>query len=455
MSALRASLADEMRAAALALARTEAGDHLDIALDQALAQAGLPLGSGPSRAAVRDMAYGAVRQLGQLRALARQLNGRTPAPLLGALQAIALLQLLQQRRSAPIVIDQAVTAAGALAENLGNRFSAGFLNATLRRFLREREALLAAIADDPVARYNHPAWWLARLRECWPRQWERIVDESLAHAPLTLRVNRRRVDLPTASARLTAAGFAHRRTGPQALTLETAVPVAAIPGFADGDFTVQDAGAQCVPALLNPVAGARILDACAAPGGKTTHLLQQADCRVLALDIDPLRAERIVANLQREQLPIRPDWAATSWGATVMVADALQPAQWWNGQHFDHILIDAPCSASGIVRRHPDVLWHRARRDLATFAGQQQQLLEALWPLLKPGGTLLYVTCSIFPDEGERVISRFSAGHADCDPVPIESPWIAGKQGVLQLLPTRSPERDHDGFTYALLSKRP
>ena len=354
------------------------------------------------------------------------------------------------------MIDQAVAAAGRLPDGEGSRFAAGFLNATLRRLARERDALVTAVrAEDPVARHNHPAWWLERLRASWPDRWAAIAAASLEHAPLTLRVNRRRQGVEAASARLAAAGFAHRRTGPEALTLATAVPVADIPGFTDGDFTVQDAGAQLAAEWLPVRAGDRVLDACAAPGGKTTHLLQRADCRVLALELDPARAARIHENLGREGLPDHPAWPPPSWGACVRVGDATDPAGWWDGEPFDHILLDAPCSASGIVRRHPDVLWHRARRDLATFAGQQQRLLDALWPLLKPGGTLLYVTCSIFPDEGEAVISAFCARRSDCDRRPVGLPGVDGSRRLVQLLPTRSPDRDHDGFTYALLSKRP
>jgi 16S rRNA (cytosine967-C5)-methyltransferase len=417
------------------------------------AQAPMPAASRP---AVRDMAYAVVRQLGLLRALAGQLNKRAPTPLLSALQLAALSQLRDGRRAAAIVIDQAVAAAGRLPEGEGSRFAGGFLNATLRRFTREGAAMVAAVqAADPVARHNHPAWWLERLKAVWPTRWQAIAEASLEQAPLTLRVNRRRLDVEAASARLTAAGLHHHRTGAESLTLAQAVPVADIPGFADGDFTVQDAGAQFAAQWLAPRSGERVLDACAAPGGKTTHLLQLADCAVLALELDSARAARIGENLAREQLPQHTDWPAPSWGATVRVGDATDPAGWWDGKPFDRIMVDAPCSASGIVRRHPDVLWHRARRDLATFAGQQQRLLEALWPLLKPGGTLLYVTCSLFPDEGESVISAFCAHRADCERLPLELPGSEGGRRLVQLLPTRSSDRDHDGFTYALLSKRP
>ena len=444
----RAALADELTLCALALRDTLAGVHLDTAL------------AGESARAVRDMAYAAMRQMGLLRFLAARLNARRPAPLLGALQMAALSQLLDGRRPAAVVIDQAVAAARRLPEDLGNRFSAGFLNATLRRFEREREALLAAAARHPEAARNHPGWWIAAVRKAWPQAWQQVLAASLVQAPLTLRINPRfdygaggDTSLAAAGSYLAQAGLPHRAVGASALVLERAVPVARIPGFAEGSFTVQDAGAQIAAPMLDPRPGERILDACAAPGGKTTHLLQLADCRVLAIDQDPLRAARIRENLARERLPIHETWPPTGWGAVVRVADACRPAEWWDGEPFDKILVDAPCSASGIVRRHPDVPWHRQRGDIATLAARQEALLRALWPLLRPGGTLLYVTCSIFPEEGEAVMAAFCSHQADCIRQPASTSWLNGQTTLSQLLPTSTGAREHDGFFYALLSK--
>jgi 16S rRNA (cytosine967-C5)-methyltransferase len=325
----------------------------------------------------------------------------------------------------------------------------------LRRFERERAALLQQADNDPEALHGHPAWWIDEVRSAWPEDWSRILADSLVQAPLTLRVNRRRVaGTPEASQRLAEAQLPNRQVGPEALVLEKAVGVNLIPGFADGDFTVQDAGAQLAAPLLRPGDGERILDACAAPGGKTTHLLQLADCQVLAIDQDPQRIGRIQENLRREQLPAHPQWPPPAWGAVVQTADARQPENWWDGVPFDKILLDAPCSASGIVRRHPDVPWHRNRRDIATLAAQQALLLKALWPLLRPGGTLLYVTCSIFPEEGEAVIAAFTSHQADCIRAPVATSWSTGQPIQSQLLPTSTDAREHDGFFYAILSKR-
>jgi 16S rRNA (cytosine967-C5)-methyltransferase len=417
------------------------------------------------------MGYSAMRAMGTLQFLASRLNSRKPAPLLGALQLAALAQLLDGRRAAAIVIDQSVAAARRLPEDLGNRFSAGFINATLRRFERERSSLLAQSATDLQARFNHPAWWIEAVRRAWPDDWQHVLAASLVHAPLTLRVNRRTAAqyltevgaawggpashfADAVSRQLAAAKMPNRRVGEAALVLERAVSVQQIPGFAEGAVTVQDAGAQLAAPLLRPAAGDRILDACAAPGGKTTHLLQLADCEVLAIDQDVLRTGRIHENLQRERLPVHRDWPPPAWGAVVRAGDATRPQTWWDGQAFDRILLDAPCSASGIVRRHPDVPWHRRRRDIATLAGRQRSMLQALWPLLRPGGTLLYVTCSIFPEEGEAVIAAFCSHQADCVRESVSASWSDGQPILSQLLPTSTDTREHDGFFYALLSKR-
>lgn len=452
----RAALADELTLCALALRDSLAGAHLDAALAALLEP---EAGPHESARAVRDMAYAAMRQMGRLRFLAGRLNARRPAPLLGALQMAALSQLLDGRRPTAVVIDQAVAAARRLPEELGNRFSAGFINATLRRFDRERQPLLAAAAGNLEAAHNHPAWWIAAVRKTWPRQWQQILAASQAQAPLTLRINPRfdygAGDTHAGASRLLAdAGLAHRAMGPSALVLERAVPVSRIPRFDEGSFTVQDAGAQIAAPLLGPRAGERILDACAAPGGKTTHLLQLADCRVLALELDAQRAERIRQNLTRERLPIHEHWPPPGWGAVVRAADARRPQDWWDGEPFDRILLDAPCSASGIVRRHPDVPWHRQRGDIATFAAQQQSLLQALWPLLRPGGTLLYVTCSIFPEEGEAVIAAFCSHQVDCIRQPASTSWLNGQTTLSPLLPTSTDAREHDGFFYAILSRQ-
>jgi 16S rRNA (cytosine967-C5)-methyltransferase len=438
----RASLADEMQAAAHALAALVAGRRLPDALQQHTT--GL---AGASRAPVRDMAYQAVRRLGRLQALSAQLNRTPPAQPLLSLQWIALSQLLEPLRAEAIVVDQAVAAARAI-----NAHAAGFFNATLRRFLRERDALMRATDTDPQALYDHPSWWLTMLQQAWPQQWPQIVEVDNRQAPLVLRVNRRRTDMARYMQRLRDASIGARVVGPSAIALEQAMAVDALPGFAQGEVSVQDAGAQLAAPLLDLADGQRVLDACAAPGGKTCHLLESADIELLALDVDAARCQRIEDNLARSGLPA----PGMQGSVTVRVGDAAQPDDWWDGRPFDRILIDAPCSASGIVRRHPDARWLRRRGDIATLVQQQSRLLTRLWPLLKPGGKLLFVTCSIFPSEGEAVIEAFVGQQNDAIRHPLEWVWPDGSREALGTLPPRSqPDREHDGFFYGLLSRRP
>jgi 16S rRNA (cytosine967-C5)-methyltransferase len=439
----RATLAREMLAAAEAVADVLAGHRLPDALDARAAS--LP---PASRAPARDMAYHAVRRLGRLQALAARLNSRRPLPRMAALQLVALAQLLEPIRPAAIVVDQAVAAARSLSRGPGAT-AAGFLNATLRRFGRERDALLDVLAHDPIARFDHPDWWLRMLAQAWPERWEAIAESGNVQAPMVLRVNRRRAEPEALAARLEAVGVRTRRVGPEALVLERALPVDAIPGFAEGEVSVQDAGAQLAAHLLDVVPGQRVLDACAAPGGKTAHLLELADIDLLAIDVDAARCQRIEQTLVRLHLP------EAGGQVQVRAADASRPETWWDGRPFDRILLDAPCSASGIVRRHPDARWLRRRGDIATLVQQQGRMLEALWPLLSPDGKLLYVTCSVFPEEGEAVVRRFIGARTDCVRQLLDWTWADGlTEPLTQLLPQSGALREHDGFFYACLTRR-
>ncbi|RQO54800.1 16S rRNA (cytosine(967)-C(5))-methyltransferase RsmB [Paucibacter sp. KBW04] len=334
--------------------------------------------------------------------------------------------------------------------------SAGFVNAVLRRFLRERDAIVAAVQADPVARFNHPAWWLARLQQDWPEQWQEILAANNQHPPMTLRVHARHGSAETYVQRLSQQGIAARALGaiaPQAVVLERAVPVTALPGFAQGEVSVQDAAAQLAGHLLVQAQGelphlpehARVLDACSAPGGKTAHILELGDFDLTALDSDARRLARVQDNLARLQLRAR-----------VLAADARQTAGWWNGERFDAILLDAPCSASGIVRRHPDVRWLRRDSDIAQLAQIQAELLDALWPTLKPGGRLVYATCSVFKAEGQGQIDAFLQRQADAKLIE-----VSGLSGhLLPLAHNGEPAGAAgsgpaviDGFYYALLHK--
>lgn len=430
-----------MRAAAGALERVRAGAALPPALLEAAARWRI---EGPSRAAMHDIAYTAVRLLGRCLALARRLNARQPSPPVASLQLVALSVLLAPtRRHEAVVVDQAVDAARGDADTRG---AAPFLNATLRRFLRERESLLADVMRDPEARWNYPRWWIDRIRADHPAAWEAILEAGNQPPPMTLRVNVRRTTVEACLERLRAAGIGARRIGPQAVLLDTPCDVRQLPGFDEGHLSVQDLSAQLAGALLDVAPGDRVLDACAAPGGKTAHLLELADCDLTAIDADPQRLVRVSENLQRLGLAAR-----------VLAGDASRPADWWDGRPFDRILVDAPCSAAGIVRRHPEIRWLRRRSDLATLSARQLEMLEALWPLLKPGGKLLYATCSVFRAEGEQVVAKFLAAHPQAQRLALHWRWPEGgpECAIGQLLPGSGDLPDHDGFFFASLRKRP
>jgi 16S rRNA (cytosine967-C5)-methyltransferase len=402
-----------------------------------------------SRPGVQALTFQALRQYGLCSEVLRLLAPKAPAPKLHALLVVALALLLPDDAPAyapHTLVDQAVRAA-----QRRSPAAAGFVNALLRRFLRERDALLEQARRAPVAAHNHPAWWIARLQRDWPENWGELLDAANRHPPMVLRVNRRWGSGADYLQRLAADGqqgwlVDDPALGGQAVCLQRPVPVQRLPGFADGQVSVQDAAAQrAAPLLLGAAplpAGARVLDACAAPGGKTAHLLELADLDVLALDAEAQRLERVRDTLRRLGL-----------NARVRCADALDAAGWWDGQPFDAVLLDAPCSASGIVRRHPDIRWLRREADIAALAALQARLLDTLWPLLKPGGHLLYATCSIFKAEGQAQIDAFLQRHgAGAAALSAASPGqllpLADNRGL-----AGADGHSHDGFFYALIRK--
>jgi len=398
------------------------------------------------RPGAQALAFHALRELGRAQALRARLAQRAPAAPVDALLCTALA-LCWREGDAPYaaftLVDQAVEAA---KRDPTTRAQANFVNACLRRFLRERDALVAATNGDAVARWNHPQWWIEQLRRDWPDDFERILLADNQRAPMTLRVNTRRATQAAYLARLLADGIEARAIGATGVTLAAPRDVHAIPGFDDGDVSVQDAGAQLAAPLvlegLDLSKPLRILDACAAPGGKTAHILELANADVLALDISPERCERIRGNLARLSLQ-----------AQVVAADAAQPAQWWDGRPFDAILLDAPCTASGIVRRHPDVRWLRRASDVAQLGQVQARLLASLWPLVSPGGRLVYCTCSVFRAEGQQQVQTFLAHNKEAlsQSAPGHLLPHSGEKGVGV---RDNSSSDHDGFFYAVLEKR-
>jgi 16S rRNA (cytosine967-C5)-methyltransferase len=406
----------------------------------------MPMVPGALRPGVQALTFEALRHLGAARALAQLLAQRAPAPPALALLHTALALLVgdadAQRYAAHTLVDQAVDAAKLSRDT---RMQAGFLNACLRRFLRERADLLAEIEADPVARWNHPLWWIDRVKSDHPEHWQAVLTSNNQPGPMVLRVNRRKSTRAAYQARLVELGMGAEPLGEDGLLLVAPVPVDQLPGFAQGECSVQDGSAQLAAPLLladrDWAPDDRILDACAAPGGKTAHLLERSDAAVLALDLDPKRCERIHDNLQR--LGLRTE---------VKAADAALTAHWWDGRPFDAILLDAPCTASGIVRRHPDVRWLRRANDVAQLVKVQARLLDALWPLLKPGGRLIYATCSVFRAEGVDQVQAFLARHTDAVERPSPGhlrPGSAPAMGDLH----DNVSGGYDGFYYARLDK--
>ena len=400
------------------------------------------------RPGVQALSFAVMRRLGTAQALRTRLVPKAPQPWVDALLLSALSLACGTEYNAHTLVDQAVEAAKRRAKP-----ASGLVNAVLRRFLREEAALLASLEDNPVAHFNHPAWWIKRLQKDWPEHWQAILMANQEQPPMTLRANLRHGSTAAYRARLIEAGLlpddapvlADAPDQPQPIVLPHGVPVQRLPGFDQGDVSVQDAAAQIAAPLLvyaggqKLPAGARVLDACAAPGGKTAHLLELADLDVTALDADPERLVRVTETLQRQGLQAR-----------TVAADASQPNRWWDGQPFDAILLDAPCSASGIVRRHPDVRWLRRDTDIAALARTQDAILNALWPLLKPGGHLLYCTCSVFKTEGQDRIDAFLQRTHDAQALPAPGHLLP----VVEYLDPTGQDRG-DGFFYALLTKAP
>ncbi|MEO8347134.1 MAG: 16S rRNA (cytosine(967)-C(5))-methyltransferase RsmB [Betaproteobacteria bacterium] len=428
----------EQQQAALAVRHVFAGMALPSAL--AAVDDGSEL---RGRTLVQELAYGTLRHWGRYEALTRALAAKPIADgKLAALVAVALYQL--DHTSAPpfAIVDRAVEAAALIARPQAK----ALVNAMLRRYLRERDALNAqVVAASPVALWSYPRWWIGRVEADHPQHWQQILAVGNERPPLSLRINRRVSTRETLLARFAAEGVTAIAAGAQGMIVDPPLPVTALPGFAEGAFSVQDLGAQLAALLLAVGDGMRVLDACAAPGGKASNILELADVELVALDRDEARLVKVRENFARLKLAHREN--------AVVVGDAGQPYAWWDGRRFDRILVDVPCTASGIVRRHPDAKWLRRKSDLTDLAVEQRRILKALWPLLTPGGLLLYVTCSVFAGENEARVRQFMAETPDAlRETLIFDPEIRHDGG--QLLPSgKGTRHNQDGFFYALLRK--
>ncbi len=416
------------------------GRSLDAVLDRAFAR--LPPDRRERNALIQELAFGTVRWASQLAAVMGKLLDR---PLkrkdkdVEALLLVGLYQLMHLRTPPHAAVAETVAAAARLQKPWAN----GLVNAVLRQYLRSETTLRQVIQSDPALAYAHPPQLLRWLQTAWPEQWREICAHNNMRPPMTLRVNCLRTTRDAYLAELERHQIAARTTsGECGIVLGRSLPVAMLPGFAAGLVSVQDGAAQLAAVLLGARDGERVLDACAAPGGKATHIVERAPAvDLLAIDIEDSRLGRLHDNLRRLGLEAR-----------VVAGDAAEPAGWWDGRAFDRILLDAPCSGTGVIRRHPDIKRHRTEADIVHLCELQRRLLDGLWPLLRPGGKLLYVTCSVLPDENDNQITAFLARTGGASVVPLSLTCGRPAAAGWQILPG---EQDMDGFFFACLRKLP
>lgn len=390
---------------------------------------------------VQSLLYTTVRHRAKVELLLGKLVKKPPQENTKALLYIALALLLEGKEKAFTVVNQAVDAAKMNAETA---WSSGFINAVLRNFLRSRSQLTASFKTNLSAQFNAPGWWISKVRQAYPNQWRGILSTQNKQPPLTVRVNRSKISVSDFLLKLEQNGLTGKQVGSWAVVIEPACPVNKIPGFFEGLCSIQDAGSQLVTELLTLKDGDRVLDACAAPGGKSAQLLETYKLDLTAMEIDPKRAPRIKDTLSRLNL-----------NAKIVVGDASDESCVEKLGDFDAIVLDAPCTASGIVRRHPDIVWSRRPEDVALLAQRQRKILETLWKRLPYGKDLLYIVCSLFPEEGPEQIKCFLEKHPEAH---LKGTPLA-PDGVLRLLPTeqeadKNLPTNHDGFFYALLTKR-
>lgn len=391
-----------------------------------------------------EIAHGVLRWRWKLEAL---LSGFMKKPLRNKDQDVqivllmALYEMLELSAPDYAVVNEAVK----LSKELRKSWASGLVNAVLRAFVRDQADKDSGLVDNDATRYSHPEWLVERIRQDWPDYWEKILQANNQRPPLWLRVNSRQSGIESYQALLlqqdletTRHPYAH-----EALKLERSLDVTSLPGFQQGSVSVQDAGAQLAADLLDIKPDFRVLDLCAAPGGKTCHLLEKHPqlSHVLAVELSQQRMQRLQENLDRLELQ-----------AECLVADASDVKSWWDGNAFDRIMVDAPCSSSGVIRRHPDIKSLRREEDIEALASLQQQILQQAWQILAPSGQLLYITCSVFKQENASQIEQFMATHGDAEEIQLPTDWGHACQVGRQLLPG---EDDTDGFYYALLRKLP
>lgn len=389
---------------------------------------------------IKEICFGVCRHYFRLAAVADKLLNKRPKEIdVWMCLLIGLYQLHYLRIPDYAVVKETV----ALLEQIKKTWAKGLVNAILRRFCREQETLLAGLKDSPAFLYGHPDWLLKRVKKTWPDQWQSILEANDIHPPMTLRVNTQLSLAIKYQQCLQEKGMDSHplRYASNGLVLTTPCDVQELPGFSVGTVSIQDEAAQLAVSLLALKPGLRLLDACAAPGGKTCHILETEPhlSACIALDIDNKRLTRVKENLSRLNLQ-----------ATLLKGDGMQPETWWDGILFDRILLDAPCSATGVIRRHPDIKLLRTEEEIVAISKVQHDLLHALWPLLAPGGLMVYATCSILPEENEQQICNFIASQSNCQYVTNECSWGLSTHHGRQILPGSN---NMDGFFYSVLTK--
>jgi len=408
-------------------------------LSEVLPKAQQKLASAPDKALLQEICFGVMRTLPQLETVCQHLMSKPLIKQLRPLQFliyVGIYQLKFMRIPDHAAISETVEA----ARSLKGQSLTKLINGVLRNVQRQ-SALFDFSSASLAVQYNHPGWIIDAIQQAFPEQWQIILQANQHKAPLWLRVNQQQITPTAFMAELAAADIAYSQPFshlPVAIKLEQARDVTLLPGYAEGWFSVQDGAAQHAALLLDSQPGDVVLDACCAPGGKTCHILEQTpDITLTALDRDEKRLARVHDNLARLSLQAR-----------VVAADVLDTANWWQGEQFDRILLDVPCSATGVIRRHPDIRWLRKKSDIAPLVTLQSEILRRAWSLLKPGGTLLYATCSILPSENSEQIQAFLSQQADAILHPIS---IANNATTWQILPG---EHDLDGFFFAVLHKK-
>ena len=410
-------------------------------LSKALPDALQPVTDGRQRALIQELSYGTLRWYFRLDAMLVQLM-RKPLKQrdadLHCLLLTGLYQLDQLAMPQRVAVHETVQATRAL----GKDWASGLVNGVLRNYQRRAAVLEAAICENPQACHAHPGWLIDRLQSDWPDHWPAILAANNERPPFSLRVNRQRVTRDEYLDMLAEQSLeATRLAVPEGIQLDRPVPVEALPGFSEGIVSVQDGAAQLAAGLLALEPAQRVLDACAAPGGKTAHILESGIelAGLTAIDIDASRLQRVAENLSRLGLH-----------AELVEADAVMPSTWWDGVHYDRILLDAPCTATGVIRRHPDIKLLRKQDDVAALVSRQQALLQSLWLLLTPGGMLLYSTCSVLAAENSEQVERFLGLQADATEIPVNASWGHACKHGRQFLPG---ENGMDGFYFACLHK--